>query len=81
MHQGNSTSILLYKNSIYLIVKYSIEDFEPLVNIMVESYFAIIENRSRSQKVDVNEWIASRCSSIEVSRIIDSMKRFDISKQ
>lgn len=49
--------------------------------MMVESYFALIENRSRSQKIDVNEWIMSRCSSIEVSRIIDSMKKFDISKQ
>lgn len=61
-------------------MKYTIEDFEPIVNIMVESYFAIMENRSRSQRIDVNEWIYSRCSSIEVSRIIDSMTRFDISK-
>lgn len=61
-------------------MKYTVEDFEPIVNIMVESYFAIMENRSRSQRIDVNEWIYSRCSSIEVSRIIDSMTRFDISK-
>lgn len=78
---NNSTSIYIYKIYLFnLIVKYTIEDFEPIVNIMVESYFAIMENRSRSQRIDVNEWIYSRCSSIEVSRIIDSMTRFDISK-